>query len=149
MIGTRRLRRRHLPAWSAVACLVLASCAGHARTPTGSAVAVTERDFSIRTSTATVPAGHVQFNVYSQGPATHEFIVVRTNLSADNLPIASDGLSVNEDALDPVGEIHAVDIWTTQTLDLTLAPGKYVFFCNLEGHYLGGMRGSIVVTGDG
>jgi uncharacterized cupredoxin-like copper-binding protein len=128
---------------------VLASCAGHARVPTGRSVAVTERDFSIHASTATVPAGLVRFDVHSLGPATHEFIVVRTNLRADRLPIASDGLSVNEDALDPVGELSAVDIWSTQTLDLNLAPGRYVFFCNLEGHYLGGMRGSIVVTGDG
>ncbi|MGZ6546318.1 MAG: sulfocyanin-like copper-binding protein [Actinomycetota bacterium] len=96
-----------------------------------------------------MPAGNVRFDVYNQGPATHEFVVVRTNLRASRLPIASDGLTVNEEALDAVGQISQIDIWSTETLDLDLTPGRYVFFCNVEGHYMGGMRGSIVVTGDG
>ena len=149
MIGTRHPRRRQVLRWSALACLVLASCNAHPRAPAGPAVAVTLRDFSIRTSTATVQAGHVRFDVHNSGPATHEFIVVRTNLPADRLPIASDGLTVNEDALQGVGEISHVDIWNTRSLDLDLAPGRYVFFCNLEGHYLGGMHGVIEVTPDG
>ena len=35
-----------------------------------------------------------------------------------------------------------------ETLVIHLAPGRYVFFCNLEGHYLGGMHGVLEVSGD-
>jgi uncharacterized cupredoxin-like copper-binding protein len=111
-------------------------------------VDVTLRDFSIRTSTSTVAAGTVAFSIDNRGPATHEFVVVRTDLPHDRLPAAADGLSVDEDALTGVGEISEVDIWTISTLELRLAPGHYVFFCNLEGHYLGGMSGTLVVSDD-
>ena len=32
-----------------------------------------------------------------------------------------------------------------QTLVLHLAPGHYVLYCNLEGHYLGGMYAALTV----
>jgi uncharacterized cupredoxin-like copper-binding protein len=142
----RRPRERFL--WAA-AFIVITSCSSAGHTPSGPAVNVTLKDFSIRSSMAIADAGPVEFDVYNQGPATHEFVVVRTDIPADRLPIAADGLSVDEDALAPVGEISEVSIWTGQTLDLRLSPGRYVFFCNLEGHYLGGMHIGFTVSGDG
>jgi uncharacterized cupredoxin-like copper-binding protein len=112
-------------------------------------VDVTIKDFSIRTSTPTVNAGQIAFNIYNRGPATHEFVVVRTDLPDDQLPIGADGLSVDEDALAGVGELSEVNIWTSHILDLRLTPGRYVFFCNLDGHYLGGMHTTFVVSDDG
>jgi uncharacterized cupredoxin-like copper-binding protein len=84
--------------------------------------------------------------VNNQAPITHEFVVVHTNLPADALPIGPDGLSVNEDWLSPVGELDEVTAGDTGLLPLDLPPGRYVFFCNLEGHYLGGMHGVLEVT---
>ena len=110
---------------------------------------VTLKDFSIHASVPSVKAGPVIFNIFNVGPATHEFVVVRTDLPADRLPIAADGLSVDEDALASVGEISEVNISTSVPLDLRLSSGRYVFFCNLEGHYLGGMRLAFVVSDDG
>ena len=78
--------------------------------------------------------GDVVLQVHNDAPATHEFVVVRTNLPADRLPLGPDGLTVNEDWLDGVGELNEVPAGTVGTLHLTLAPGRYVFFCNLEGH---------------
>ena len=31
-------------------------------------------------------------------------------------------------------------------LALNLAPGRYVFICNMEGHYMSGMHHDLVVT---
>jgi uncharacterized cupredoxin-like copper-binding protein len=76
-------------------------------------------------------------------------VVVRTNLPADALPLGPDGLSVNEDWLDGVGELSDVGAGTVGTLPLALAPGRYVFFCNLDGHYLGGMHTVLEVSADG
>jgi uncharacterized cupredoxin-like copper-binding protein len=62
------------------------------------------------------------------------------------LPIGPDGLSVNEDWLSSMGEIEETPPGWTGMLSLTLPPGHYVFFCNLEGHYLGGMHAALQVT---
>lgn len=128
---------------------MLSSCSGTGGTSSGPSVGVTLKDFAISTSTSAVDAGRIEFNIYNRGPATHEFVVVRTDLPGDQLPTAADGLSVDEEALAGVGEISEVDVWTHYTLDLRLSPGRYVFFCNLDGHYLGGMNGTLVVSEDG
>jgi uncharacterized cupredoxin-like copper-binding protein len=145
-IQLHRPRRRSL-LWAA-AFIVLSSCSGTARTSWGPSVGVTIQDFSIRTSTPTVDAGQVEFNIFNRGPATHEFVVVRTDLPDSQLPTGADGLSVDEEALTGVGEISEVGVWTHYTLNLRLSPGRYVYFCNLDGHYLGGMTGTLVVSDD-
>ena len=53
---------------------------------------------------------------------------------------------MDEDVLTGVGEINQVDYGSTETVHLSLPPGRYVFFCNLDGHYLGGMHGALVVA---
>jgi uncharacterized cupredoxin-like copper-binding protein len=44
-----------------------------------------------------------------------------------------------------VGELEPGDPGAVRTLRLKLSPGRYVFFCNMAGHYLGGMRHEVVV----
>jgi uncharacterized cupredoxin-like copper-binding protein len=125
--------------------VLLAGCTQ--RSPVGTPVHVTLKDFDITAAEPTVRAGHVVFEVHNDAPMTHEFVVVRTDLPADELPIGSDGLSVNEESLSGVGELSDVPASDTRALSLDLAPGRYVFFCNLEGHYLGGMHEVLEVTG--
>jgi uncharacterized cupredoxin-like copper-binding protein len=129
-----------------VAALALLGGCFPAPAATGAVIAVSEKDFAIE-APATIASGNVTFSVTNQGPATHEFVVVRSDLSPDDLPIGPDGLSADEDALTDVGEINQVNYGSTETLHLSLPPGRYVFFCNLEGHYLGGMHAGLVVTG--
>ena len=130
----------------ALALLAASACSHPA--PPGPQVRVALRDFQIGTSAATVRAGTVTFDVSSEGPTTHEFVVVRTELAPQSLPLSSDGITVNEDSLQltHVGEVSDVDIDTSDTLTLHLAPGHYVLFCNLEGHYLAGMHTSLNAT---
>jgi hypothetical protein len=144
------LRPRFTPPWrrlsAAAALLMLAACS-HAPAATGAPVNVVLHDFRIDSATAVSSNADVVFHVHNLAPATHEFVVVRTDLAPDRLPIGSDGLSVDEEKLQKVGEIGEVGTETTQTLALHLSPGRYVFFCNLDGHYLGGMHGVLEVTG--
>jgi uncharacterized cupredoxin-like copper-binding protein len=151
MAGTRARRR-----WAWALALVLAALAlavpltvarRQAPTPSGTPVNVLLQDFKVRMDTAVVPAGTVSFRLLGQGPTTHEFIVVRTDRSPDKLPLQPDGLTVNEEALgvELVDEADGLDIDDRQTLDLRLAPGHYVMYCNLEGHYLGGMYAALTV----
>jgi hypothetical protein len=136
--------RRRLGAGAAL--LLLTACSPTSPTASGTVVNISLHDFKIVSATPVSSDPDVVFKVDNLAPATHEFVVVQTDLAPDKLPIASDGLSVDEDKLHPVGEIGEVPTGTVQTLALHLAPGHYVFFCNLDGHYLGGMHGVLEVT---
>jgi uncharacterized cupredoxin-like copper-binding protein len=135
-----------VPAALAVA-VPLSVARRHEPTPVGTPVNVLLEDFKIQPDAAVVPAGPVSFRIRNQGPTTHEFIVVRTDKPSDKLPLQRDGLTVNEDApsIHPVEEVEGLDIDDRETLNLDLAAGQYVMFCNLEGHYLGGMHAAITV----
>ena len=128
--------------------LWLPGCSPAPSAPPGTPVDVSLHDFGMHTTVVQASGPSIVFHVRNTSPVTHEFLVVRTDLPAGELPLSPDGLSVDEDALQSAGEISDVDAGTTGTLALHLAPGRYVFFCNLEGHYLGGMRGVVEVTPD-
>jgi uncharacterized cupredoxin-like copper-binding protein len=147
-----RARRR----WAGALALVLAGLAlavpltvarRQEPTPSGTPVNVRLKDFKVRQDAAVVPAGTVSFRILNQGPTTHELIVVRTDRASDKLPLQRDGLTVNEDAsgIDLLDEVEGLDIDDRQTLVLDLAAGNYVLYCNLEGHYLGGMHAAFTV----
>jgi uncharacterized cupredoxin-like copper-binding protein len=92
-----------------------------------------------------VPAGTVSLSIRNQGPTTHELIVVRTDRAPDKLPLQDDGLTVDEEApgIKLLDEAEGLDIDDRQTMVLDLAAGNYVMYCNLEGHYLGGMHAEL------
>jgi hypothetical protein len=158
MAWTRAKRR-----WAWALALVLAALAlavpltvarRHEPTPPGTPVnvlledfKVRFEDFKVRQDAADVPAGTVRFRILNQGPTSHELIVVRTDRAPDELPLQRDGLTVNEEGpgIDLLDEVEGLDIDDRQTLVLHLAPGRYVLYCNLEGHYLGGMYAALTV----
>jgi len=135
--------------WLAVALtlLGLVACSHQPSAPRGASVPIVLEDYRIRSSVTTVPAGTVTFNVHSRGPSTHELAVFETTRPADQLPLGTDGLRIDEDSslLREAGELEQVDIGETETFVLRLSPGTYVLACNMEGHYLGGMYFSLVV----
>jgi uncharacterized cupredoxin-like copper-binding protein len=147
-----RARRR----WAWVLALMLAALAvvvlltverRQEPAPLGTPVDVRLEDFKVRRDVAVVPAGTVSFRILNQGPTSHELKVVRTDRAPDKLPLQRDGLTVNEDApgIDLVDEVGGLDIDDRQTLVLRMTPGHYVFYCNFEGHYLGGMYAALTV----
>jgi uncharacterized cupredoxin-like copper-binding protein len=115
--------------------------------PPGTLVNVLLDDFHVHRTNAVVPAGMVRFDLVNNGPSTHEFIVVRSDRASDKLPLQRDGLTVDEEGpgVDDVDEAEGLDIADRRTLTLALAPGHYVLFCNMEGHYLGGMHAAFTV----
>jgi uncharacterized cupredoxin-like copper-binding protein len=115
--------------------------------PSGTLVDVLLEDFKVREDAAVVPAGTVSFRILNQGPTTHELNFIRTDLAPDKLPLQSDGLTVDQDAdgIDHLEEVQGLDIDDRQTLVMRLKPGHYVLYCNLEGHYLGGMHAALTV----
>jgi len=126
----------------------LAGCAAGGSTARGTRVVVVERDFKLSASTLSMPAGTVTFHVENHGPSTHEFVVDETFYAAASLPLQKNGLQVNEDSarLRAADSIPSLRVGTTHDLTMQLEPGHYVMFCNLEGHYQGGMRLGFDVT---
>jgi uncharacterized cupredoxin-like copper-binding protein len=142
-----RCKRSLASAGLAVSLIALSACSSQAPRPVGAAIPVTLEDYRILSSVKARPAGRVSFDVHNRGPSTHEFVVFRTDQPADQLPLATDGLTIDEDSsfLHHVGEFSQVDIGRSRTLTLWLPSGTYVLVCNLEGHYLGGMHLAITV----
>jgi hypothetical protein len=152
-VALTRTRRRW--AWAlalvpAVLALVvpLTLARRHDPTPRGTPVNVLLEDFTLRRDVDVVPAGTVRFRILNQGPTTHELSVIRTDRAPDKLPLQRDGLTINEDApgMDFLDEAEGLDIGDRRTLALRLAAGNYVLYCNMEGHYLGGMHAALTVS---
>jgi uncharacterized cupredoxin-like copper-binding protein len=110
-------------------------------------ISATERDFAITLDATTAKPGSVTFDVTNQGPSTHEFVVFKTDLAADQLPTTDEG-TVDEKAagLEDVDEVEDIASGASQTLTANLDPGNYVVICNLPGHYQQGMRASLRVA---
>ena len=129
----------------AIAALVLSACSSHSASPKGAVVLVTVKDFRIKLSRPRVRAGEVRFVVKNRGPDTHEVLIARTSAA---LPLRADNITVDEDALEPVtvDEVEAEPPGAERVLEVKLRPGRYELFCNMAGHYLGGMRVRLVVS---
>jgi uncharacterized cupredoxin-like copper-binding protein len=135
---------------SALGMMALSACSSGSGRPAGTPLEVTVGDFHITPAATVIHGGNVVFLVHDTGPSTHEFVVARTGLAPAALPLRPDGLTIDEDSplLHIAGEIDELDIGDHGTLQLHLPPGRYVLFCNLEGHYLGGMHALVQVGSD-
>jgi uncharacterized cupredoxin-like copper-binding protein len=107
-------------------------------------VDVTVRDYGID-APLTARAGDVRLAVHNDGPDTHEVMVVRSTLPA--LPLRRDGITVDESAIEDAlaGEVEGMHAGATGVKAFHLSPGRYVLFCNMAGHYRGGMHTTLVV----
>lgn len=74
----------------------------------------------------------------------HEFVVFKTDLAADKLPLAADGATVDEAgagaSLTLVDEVEDIAVGATASLAVELPAGHYVAICNVPAHYTSGMR---------
>lgn len=125
------------------ACSAGPSPAASAGEASGQSVAITLSEFEITTSATSVPAGTVRFEITNSGTVEHEFLVVRTDVAAADLPVTDS--DVPEEDLEVVNEVEHIAPGTEAALELDLAAGHYVLICNLPGHYDGGMSADFAV----
>lgn len=121
----------------------------------GATISVAIKEWQIGLSSTTMSSGAITFNITNNGDKEHEFIVRKTDLKADSLPLGADG-KVSEDApeLTAVGdpsEVAEIKSGSAdRTLTVTLQPGHYVVFCNLQVgdllHYQKGMHTDFTVN---
>ena len=135
------MRFRLLAAALGSITLLVGACSSAASpAPAGgaSAVAAELSEWAIKLDSSTGKAGTITFNVNNKGEKEHEFVIVKTDLKADSLPVADD--EVDESAFTPVDEIEDIAAGATPTLAVDLQPGHYVILCNLTSHYQKGMH---------
>ena len=127
---------------------LLAACGGGSNT-----VNVTEGtdqdQYTIKLSQDSAKAGQVTFHITNGTQnVTHEFVVIKTDLDAANLPKSADGTEVNEDDPQLKHIDEKEDIAPGDTVDLTVSldAGHYVLICNLPDHYNQGMYANFTVN---
>ena len=124
--------------------LVAVSCAAPAETaPTGSQVVAELSDYKITVSVPSVKAGKIKIGVRNLGNMEHSFQVLKTDLPPDNLPVDGASAKAKEDGR--VGEIASIPAGKSSAVSVDLTPGKYVFICNIAGHYQLGMHTGFTV----
>jgi uncharacterized cupredoxin-like copper-binding protein len=112
-------------------------------------IAVDLKQWSVTPST-TPGLGSVTFTVSNDGTIPHEFVVLKTDTPAADIPIGKfegEPGRINEDTAGTnVGETGDMQPGTTKTVTIDLAPGHYVFLCNLPGHFQSGMHFDVTVS---
>jgi uncharacterized cupredoxin-like copper-binding protein len=132
----------------AAALMVLAilavSCAAPADSaPGGSQVVAELADYKITLTVPSVKAGTIKIGVRNLGTMEHSFQVLKTDLPPDKLP--TDGATAKAKEDGKVGEIPSIPAGKSAAVTLDLQPGKYVFICNVAGHYQLGMHTGFTV----
>lgn len=134
----------------AVIALFGASCGGDDDSGGGGgsakSVGVTLHDFEVTLDPSSAAAGSVDFDIHNDGPSTHEFVIFKTDLAPEDLPLNSDG-DVDEegDGVQHVDEVEDIEANADASLTADLDAGKYVLICNLPGHYKAGMHAQLTV----
>jgi uncharacterized cupredoxin-like copper-binding protein len=108
-------------------------------------VGVTEADFSITPDPTSAPAGDVTFDVQNDAEQTHEFVVIKSDLAPDALPLNDEGVDEEGEGVEVIDEIEDIAGGSSQSLTVDLDAGSYVLICNLPGHYAEGMHAAFTV----
>ena len=134
---------RFVAALAALALLVVACAGPAAEAPSGSQVVAELADYKITVNVPSVKAGSIKIGVRNLGTMEHSFEVIKTDLAPDKLPTDAASAKAKEDG--KVGEIPSIAAGKSAAVTLDLQPGKYVFICNIAGHYQLGMRTGFTV----
>ena len=146
----RRRRTVVSLALAGVLAVVLTAC-GDGSGSGSNKPGVTEKDFAIALDSSSGKAGEITFSVKNEGPSVHEFVVFKTDLAPDQLPLTKDenGIDIVDEegtGVEHIDEIEDIAVGSTQELKVTLQAGNYVLICNLPAHYQQGMHAAFSVT---
>lgn len=101
----------------------------------------------VKADVSSVPAGKVTFDVTNESKdIVHEMILSPMPDDPAALPYVATDYKVDEDAAGHLGEVSELDPGKGGQLTLDLKPGKYILFCNIPGHFMGGMWTVVTVT---
>jgi uncharacterized cupredoxin-like copper-binding protein len=128
-----------LAAATAVAGSVAIAPAVQSQTATRT-VGVTLKEFKLTPSVKSIPSGKVTFLAKNTGKLKHELAIVRTDKAPGRFPIKAGKAVVEE-----YGVVEDIAPGKTGRLTITMKRGKYVFLCNVPGHYKAGQYAAFTV----
>lgn len=140
------MKSRKLPLFIALVILivpVLAACG-----PAKVDAALTTYKIALDKDSA--PAGEITFHIHNDATdLNHEFVVFKTDLPEDQLPLNSEGI-VDEEAsgITLIDEAEDIEPGASTDLTVTLDAGNYVLVCNTDSdqmHYQHGMHTKFTV----
>jgi uncharacterized cupredoxin-like copper-binding protein len=126
------------------------SCAG-SRPATGSlssvgteAVGLAEWKVVVASS---IKSGKTDFSIVNDGTAPHELLMFKSDLAPAAYPTDAAGDIQEEGAgVTLVSDGENIDPGGSQARSVDLAPGTYLFLCNIPGHFKQGMFAVVTVT---
>jgi uncharacterized cupredoxin-like copper-binding protein len=110
-------------------------------------VGVTMSDYEVDPDATRAEAGETTFEIDNTAVQVHEFVVVKTDLAPDELPLDEDGL-VDErgEGLEFIDEVEDLEGGESAELTADLAAGTYLLLCNLPDHFQQDMFKTFTVT---
>jgi uncharacterized cupredoxin-like copper-binding protein len=124
--------------------LIVGACSAPAESaPSGSQVVAELADNKITVNVPSVKAGKVKIGVRNLGTMEHSFEVLKTDVPQEKLPVDGPSAKAKEDG--KVGDIPSIPAGKSAAVTIDLVPGKYVFICNIAGHYQLGMHTGFTV----
>jgi uncharacterized cupredoxin-like copper-binding protein len=107
----------------------------------GGKVTVDSTEFAFAPKAITAKAGKLALTLDNKGKTQHELVVLKTSVAADALKVSGGRVSES----DSVGGVSETAAGANKSKTLDLKPGKYVYVCNIPGHYGDGMYGTLTV----
>lgn len=97
------------------------------------------REYAIHVTDHVAKAGDVTFTVTNYGTIQHEFLVIKSDYLAGQIPFNGDKFDEAEKGVENLGETGEFDAGLTKSVTVKLTPGRYQLVCNIPGHYKKGM----------
>jgi uncharacterized cupredoxin-like copper-binding protein len=98
-------------------------------------------------ASSTLKAGTATFAISNVGTVPHEFLIFKSNLKPSAYPTDASG-DIEEDGagVTLLSDGENIDVGGSQSRTVALTPGKYLFVCNIPGHFKEGMFTAVTVT---
>ena len=108
------------------------------------------QNYKINLSTNSVSSGNIAFHITnSSADEKHEFLIIKTDLAPDQLPITAEGRIDEESNIDLLLDSGEMDPGAAVDKSLKLEAGNYVVICNIlhnnVAHYQAGMHEAFTV----
>ena len=115
--------------------------------PASQAITVTLTASGTQLAPGTVRSGHVRFVVKNDDAnTTHEFIVMRTDLPPDKLPMDKEGrIDKHSPQILRIMAAKNLSPGSSREFATSLTPGHYVYFTHTGARQMTGMRGEFSV----
>ena len=123
---------------------LMVACSNDARVDIHT-VEVGLEEWGVHLSEAVITTPEVDLAVTNAGILQHEVVILRTDEPADGLRTVNGIIDLSGIDGTLVGEVADLSPGQHVDADIGLAPGRYVLFCNVPGHYDSGMHAVLTV----